>query len=321
MTQKVTLSKPKLDIQPNDITEAKYEFTALQKNIIYEIIGQLQHLMSKDMVKINELNREDLKSVSELAGSNNHRKVIDQSKELMKKVFEYDYNKNNKKHLRVTTLIHSIDHEYYSDVVRLQISPGAVPVLLYIGNGFTQFQKTIAITLKSIHAKRMYELCCQWRDKKGFNWTLDKFKAMIGLHNKYASVKDLKSRVLNIAEKELKKHADIWFEFEIPRKRKGEEQRIIVNIETNENMILSSSKSGDKYSFVWRFINYAHPNYIDDSATSICDLLIKKDLLDNAQERFSRLEQEYIVGDKSKEDLIKLIKHILKTDFQIELNK
>ena len=144
MTKLKTAQKPKLDIQPNDITEAKYEFSALQKNIIYEVIGELQHLMTKDMLEIGDLSIEDLNisvSVSKLAGSNNHRKVIDQAKELMRKIFEYDYNKDDKKHLKVTTLFHAIDHQYYSDTVKLQISPGAVPVLLYIGNGFTQVPK------------------------------------------------------------------------------------------------------------------------------------------------------------------------------------
>ena len=125
MTKLKTAQKPKLDIQPNDITEAKYEFSALQKNIIYEVIGELQHLMTKDMLEIGDLSIEDLNisvSVSKLAGSNNHRKVIDQAKELMRKIFEYDYNKDDKKHLKVTTLFHAIDHQYYSDTVKLQLA-------------------------------------------------------------------------------------------------------------------------------------------------------------------------------------------------------
>jgi len=314
----------KLDIQPNNITEAKYDFTSLQKNIIYQMIGCLQPLMTRDIIYLDKLSREELKvsiKVSTLAGKNNHDDVIKQAEALMSKIFRYEYDKGSKKHRKSTVLIHDVDHEYYSDTVTLQISPGAVPILLYIGNGFTQYQRTIAVILKSIHSKRMYELCCSWKGRGGFEWPLDRFKTTIGMDGKYKkNIIDFKKNVLDKAKKELKEKADVWFEYDISRKKKGEEQKIKISIKSSSSQAIQDKQKGsqgEEYSFVRRFLLHTFPP-TTDKANILTDQITNDGHLNTAYNRFVRLDDEYTIGSKKLDDVKRITKFFLKTDLNIE---
>ena len=312
------MNKPVQIIQPNQITNARYEFTALQKNIIYEIIGVLQkHMSNEERIDMDLFNNFIISlDVNSLVKGTNYKPVWDAAEKLQNVSFKFDYNAKDGKHRRSAVLVTTVNHKYGSGSVEIRINQDAIPVLLYIGKGFTQYQKTIAITLRSVHAKRMYELCNRWKDQGGFIMTLKEFRQTLNIEKKYGKIYDLKNRVLDTAQKELKQSADVWFEYEMKKVSSRSFNVIQFKILNQKNIPGQEDKSGI-YSSVVRFLSFTYPLTKDNSATRIADKLLNTRQIDQAERRFRKLFDEYGAAEKSAEDVVRLTKHILKNDFSI----
>lgn len=305
-------------IQPNQITNARYEFTALQKNIIYEILGKVQMHMNKDEFLDKDLFNNFIVSldVQSLTNGKNHKVVWDAAEKLQGMSFKFDYDAADGKHRRSAVLVTTADHRYGSGTVELTINSDAIPVLLYIGKGFTQFQKTIAITLRSIHAKRMYELCNRWKDKKGFVMSLKEFKQTLNVEKKYSKIYDLKSNVLNVARNELKESADVWFDYKMT-KVKSRSFNVIEFSVYQQNKIPGYEDKSGIYSKVVGFLSFTYPLAKDSTAAYIADQVLDSGDIDKLERRLQKLFNEYGAMEKDAEDVIRLTKHIIKHDFEI----
>ena len=197
-------------IQPNSVTNARYDFTPLQKNIVYFILKELQILMSKDKAINQDLFSNFIVSipVASLAGEKNHSKVIDAAKALMKQPMEYNYSQDEKMYTVATVLVHTAKHKHGSETVELYVPFDALSLLLYIGKGFTLYQLPIALGLKSKHSKRLYEFCCRWKDKGGYSMSVQELRQMLMIETKYKDINLLRKYVLDVARNELKHSAD-----------------------------------------------------------------------------------------------------------------
>ena len=135
-------------VQPNEITNAKYDLSALQKNIVYEMLFHLKQHMDKDKVLNKDLfdNLIVTLNINKLTDSKNYAPVWKAAKDLMGKVFEYKYSRKDGKYICAVTLITSAKHKHGTNTVDLKINVDALPILLHIGAGFTTYQKTVAIS-------------------------------------------------------------------------------------------------------------------------------------------------------------------------------
>lgn len=307
-------------IQPNAITTAKYDYTAVQKNILYQMVGQLQDKMTN-----NKMNRDLFGSycviinIAEIAGYKNHSKVYEAAEELISKKFHYNWKKENGREGKTTTaLVSSVTHEKNSRYLELKIPAEIVPILLYIGEGFTKYQKTIALTLKSVHAKRMYEMCNRWRDLGAFRCTVDEFKEMMCLDDKYEKISMLKSRVLDAAKKELDESADVSFEYSMDKNGTRQFSLISFKIIEKKKVKQEHADAGlatEDMVMVYNMLSIPYPAMKDGRA-----LELSKKIAEHAESkviyaRIASLRKELKDGKKKQEDLVKLLPYILKTDY------
>lgn len=304
-------------IQPNEMTNAKYDFTALQKNIVYTIYGELQRYMTKE----SEINKDLFDNfvvsvpVDAFAGEKNHTKVIDAVKDLMTKPLEYQYSREKRKYTVATVLVHTATHEHGSKTVDLTIPVAALSLLLYIGKGFTQYQMPIALALKSKHSKRIYELCCRWKDKGGFNMELDEFKQMLGVEKQYRNINMLRDRVLAVAKEELKEGADVWFEFELKKIKSRSFNWVYFTIFAND----LKQKTSDRgtYPSVYNFLLISFPNMFSDKALRIADQLYDQGKIALAWSKFRPIYENKELDSKHIENITK---KILREDFKIKVD-
>lgn len=305
-------------IQPNAITTAKYDYTAVQKNILYQIIGQLQEKMSPE-----KINRDLFGShyidvpITEIAQGKNHAKVYEAAEELMNKKFSYKWGKGKDEGKTTVNLISSVTHKKGANYIKLNIPEEIIPVLLYIGEGFTKYQKTIAITLKSVHAKRMYELCNRWRDLGGFRCSLDEFRTMMSLEDKYTTITMLKSRVLNAAKKELEDKADVYFDYSLEKKESRQYNLISFKIFQRGMEKEQGVLRDEKMLIVYNMLCITYPNTKNSKAQDLTEHISNHEDANKIYLRFNALRDELKEGKKTPKDLVKLLPHILKTDFEI----
>ena len=307
-------------IQPNEITNARYDFTALQKNIIYMIYKELQGHMTKERLLNQDLFNNFMVSVpvASLAGENNHSKVIGAAKGLMKNPFEYNYERDKRKYTVATVLVHTAKHEHGTDTVDLTIPFEALSMLLYIGKGFTLYQLPIALTLKSKHSKRMYELCCRWKDKGGFGMELLELRQMLMVEKQYKNINMFRDRVLRVAQKELKESADVWFEFEMQKVKSRSFNFVYFSIFHND----LKAKNADKgvYPSVYNFLTLTFSPIVNDKAMRIADQLADKILLQAAWKKFRPMSEAYNKNSMDGKHLMNTTRKILREDFHINVD-
>lgn len=305
-----------LIIQPKHITHAKYDYSVTQKNIMTHIISHLQDKMS---ITDQTLFNEEIIDIplKELDKNKNYSHILTEAKEMMNKKIEYEIKRENGKETEIiTSMISTVLHEKGSPNVQFLIPSYAVPVFCYIGDGFTKFRKLIMLTLGSVYSKNIYELCCDWEDKGGFKMKIDTFRREVNIPETYKN-SNIKQRVLEPSKKELKKHADIYFEYSLD-KSKGSRSFDLINFKIISKRKHAAQSEAERdqavrsmYQEVFTFIQ----NLIPDQARAAVDHINASDRLDECYDRITRLDDDYVSGKKDRMDLIRLIKHIFKNDF------
>jgi hypothetical protein len=280
-------------IQPNAVTSARYEYSQMQKDFMYHFIEKMNVHMTKDFATAKDLFGNviiemDLRSIVK---SDNYTPMLDAIRDLMKKQISYNYNRENATYEVTTTLISGIVHKKGSGRIKLTTSELSLPVISYIGSGFTAFNKSIAISLPSYYAKRMYEICCRWKDKGFYRTSIAEFRKMMMCEDKFKNNSDLDKNVLRLSEKILTEQADITFTYSFRKENKSKAFNWL-----ELNIISSSGEQTDKGVFYNALYNILYQVYRDSRAMFICDFITEKGELKRAAERFKRLYQDINSG-------------------------
>jgi len=199
--------------QANAITQARYELSALQKNILYLVMAQIKkddaidkkyRVSVADMERIldNQIRPDDIRKATA---------------SLVTKLIEVE-NPDGETGFLQMTFFSSVSYIQKSRTIELEISQRLKPYLFDLKEKFTTFQLDMALTVKSKYSKRLYEMLSQYKDtKKMFIKVEDlKYKLFI-LDEKggdtYPNWADFEKRILKTAQKELDEHTDIAFTY------------------------------------------------------------------------------------------------------------
>jgi len=309
-------------VQPNKVTNAKYDYTATQENVITCIMEGIQdHLTKEKPIQTDLFGHPTVRlKASDMAKGNTKSYVLQQLRELRKKDIDFSYVNPEGKTEDVTTgLINAIRNVRDTDFVDVEISTWAIPYLVYWGKGVggTVFAKTIAVTLKSIYSKRIYKMCCRWQDQGGFSMYLDDLREVFSLQKKYTELYNFRARVLDTAKKELKEKADLYFEYDLTKVKSRSYNYVTFKIFSSKTK--GKNNTTEWYQYVYNFICRTYPNYKNDKAFKIVEQLsLDPSQLRLAYNKFTAIDDEFSKGTKKLVDIIKLTKHILKEDFGIK---
>jgi plasmid replication initiation protein len=148
--------------------------------------------------------------------------------------------------------------------------------------------------------------------------SLEEFRKIFKLENKYKQPSDLKKRVLDRAQKELKQKADLYFEYSLEKIQSRSYNHITFKI-YSQKAPKPEENTSYWYQAVYNFITRTYPAYKNDKAMRVTDQLAEDSaVLRQAFYRFQKLQDQYKKEEKSQEDIIKLTKHILKNDFELK---
>lgn len=309
-------------IQPNKVTDARYEFSAVQKNIIYHLIGELQNKMTRDETLFGEQIFDiPLKNIDH---NDNYSRIKKEIDNLRVKAVEYEYRNENGKQVEVVTcLVAGYRHEHNNPIISLVVPSFALPFLCQIEKGFTQYRKTIAISLRSKHSKRLYELCCKYisgaNAPGGFKKSIKELKAMFYLENKYPKPGLFDKNVLKVAHKELKENADVWFEYTIHKQSKGE-YYVNFKLFTSDKRHKSESveNTSDWFSYTYRILSQYVFGVTSDKAQTVTEELEKKGGLRNMVETLKKLVDRMNTGEiKGGKHMKNTILSVLRDDFDM----
>jgi plasmid replication initiation protein len=300
-------------IQPNAVTSARYEYSQMQKDFMYHFIEKMGKFMSRDRIPKdlfgNTVIEMDLKDICK---GGNYTQMLDAIKDLQKKPISYNYNRGDGIYDVTTTLIATIQHKRGTGKLFLTTTEASLPVISYIGAGYTALNKSIALSLQSSYAKRMYEICCRWKDRGFYRVTLKEFRKMMMVEDKFLQTSDLRKNVLDVSEKMLSKDADLTFTYEL-RKENGSKSANWLEL----NIIPTSGEDEKKSSWYSMLYNIIYQIYRDATAMLVCNFIEERGTLKKAAERFRRLQKDIDTGRIQPHGILQYVNKVLEREFEV----
>lgn len=156
---------------------------------------------------------------------------------------EYRYTKKTEKGNNEVVRCRFVQEASYVDdeaCVRLIFANNTVPLIVGLSKNFTQYEIEQVANLQSIHALRLYELLCQWRENKEFYISMQDLRFKFSIKDdEYTRIDNFKRKVLDFAINEINKNTDLevsytqqkqgrvitGFTFSIKQKKKIKEKR------------------------------------------------------------------------------------------------
>lgn len=109
-------------------------------------------------------------------------------------------------------LVSSCEYLSGQGTVGLRFTEEIIPYLSDLKKRFTKYQARYVMPMRSGYGIRLYELCLQWLGNER-EFTLQEFRTLFGLENKYKSIKDLKKYVIFKAIDDINTYSDITVKF------------------------------------------------------------------------------------------------------------
>jgi plasmid replication initiation protein len=191
--------------QHNAITEARYEMTALEKNIVYMVMAQLRD--DEPSKKEFSISIQELKNkLKELGQEINLEEIQEATGKLVTRV--YSFIDDLEDHIQMT-LFSSVQYTDNSDLIRVEIVSGVRHYLFDLKYDFTSFSLWSALRLRSIYAKRIYEMLSQHKSVGIFKISVQELRERLKLidksnkKDKLSSWSDFEKSVLAGSKKEI----------------------------------------------------------------------------------------------------------------------
>ncbi|MHB9146851.1 MAG: replication initiation protein [Candidatus Amoebophilus sp.] len=209
--------------QHNALTEAHYDMSALQKNILYLLIVGL-----KEDDPVNTQYKLSIQEIQKIRNIRLNKQEVKQAvnKFLLKELRIYDEVQQKFIMMGVLSSV-KYEKEKSSDYFLVRFDPKLYPFLYNVKSRFTTFNYINASNFKSKYSKRIYEMLNQWKNSKGFKdgitkvfiITVEELKFRLGLIDRetnketYSDFGIFDRKVLQVAQKEINEQSDISFTY------------------------------------------------------------------------------------------------------------
>lgn len=228
--------------QHNAITSGRYDFTACQMDILFMILSSLEENELKYTIYA--------KDIELLTGREwNYQQLKTSTTDIGSRVFEIETDTTYEQ----IWLFQKVKYLKGQGAFEVMISEPAKPLFFELKNNFTHFQLKSVLGCTSSYAKRLYMLACQWRTVGRFPKPIPiiELKKMLGLVDKkgieqYTEITGFKTKVLDIAKKQINENTDMHFDYELYKKgRSFEYIQIFVDSSKNKPRQLEIDYSQD----------------------------------------------------------------------------
>ena len=190
------------------LKDVRYKLSATEQKIIIYLISKIMK-EDKDFKHVR-MGIQDYCALANIRpGGNTYKQVKDSVETLSDRSWWIKYDKGERLFRWIDTA--DLDHESYIDIV---LSESLRPYLLELKENFTKYELINVLVLKSKHSIRLYEL---FRCNLFLHvWTvsIEDFKDILEISDKYPEYKDLRRYVIDPSVKEISKYTDINVTYE-----------------------------------------------------------------------------------------------------------
>jgi len=236
----------KLIRQDNSITNARYDFTACQLDILFSMMGQIH-----DEDSTNKVYTMYAKEIEDLTGRKwDYSQFREATENMGSRMFEIKTEKDYTQFW----LFQRVKYIVGQGRVEIKFSEDAINLLKQLKNNFTTYELQSALSMSSKYAKRIYQICSQWKDiGESKRFEIKELKSNLGLidnkgYEEYAPISMFKSRVLDVAIKQINEHTDLEISYHLAgdHGRKKPLKTIVFYIKKKSPLILPIEFEKDK---------------------------------------------------------------------------
>lgn len=201
--------------QHNAITEARYEMSALEKNIFYMLLAELKD----DDPKEKRYYKIDLRVLEKRMGRKLTVSTLVRASEGL--VFRVYTIKKDNGGILDTTLVSSVQNIPEENCIELGVGSMVRPYLLELKKDYTEFELDTALRLKSKYSKRVYEMLSQHKAEREFTISVEELKYRLALidsktgKDKYPGWAMFAKHILENPQKEINDQTDINFTYKL----------------------------------------------------------------------------------------------------------
>ncbi len=201
--------------QHNALTNARYEYSELQLDLLFFLISKLK----KDQQdRVYELNIKDL---SLLTGKKYNAAYLHKATaDMGSRVFEVQ----TETRYRQLWMFQRVDYLLGQGIIEIKLTEDITPYLFDLKENFTSYQLASALRLTSKYAKRIYQYCSQWKDQgETKKYDIQDFKMMLGLlddkgKDKAIRMSDFRESVLDVAVKQINEHTELNISYKLEKR-------------------------------------------------------------------------------------------------------
>jgi len=201
--------------QHNALTNARYEYTELQLDLLFFLLSKLR----KDQQdRVYELNIKDL---SLLTGKKYNAAYLHKAtSDMGSRVFEVQ----TETRYRQLWMFQRVDYLLGQGIIEIKLTEDITPYLFDLKENFTSYELASALRLTSKYAKRIYQYCSQWKDQgETKKYDIQYFKQMLGLlddkgKDKAVRMSDFRESVLDVAVKQINEHTELNVSYKLEKR-------------------------------------------------------------------------------------------------------
>lgn len=201
--------KNRVVVKENRLINARYDLTLQEQRLVLWLISEIKP--TDKGFSTFRMNIKEIAAFIGLEGSKNiYERMYSVTRRLLTRVIEIEKENG---YLFQSNWISSAD--YGPGHVDISLDPRLLDFLIAVSKNFTKYELKNAITMRSTHAIRMYELLKQYEKIGSRVLTVEQIRAACHIKDtQYAFVKDLRLYVVDIAVREINERSDIFVSWE-----------------------------------------------------------------------------------------------------------
>jgi plasmid replication initiation protein len=201
--------------QHNALTNARYEYSELQLDLFFFLVSKLRKEQKNTTYELN------IRELSELTGKKYNASYLHKATaDMGSRVFEVFTEKTYEQ----LWMFQRVKYLLGQGIIEIKLTEDILPYLFDLKENFTSYELASALRLTSKYAKRIYQLCSQWKDKgETKRYDLQDFKKMLGLldekgNGKIKQIGQLREKVLDVAVKQINEHTELHISYSLEKK-------------------------------------------------------------------------------------------------------
>ena len=226
----------------NDLVRARHTFSTYEQRIFASMVAKLKRGSRKFPVQQIPVTQICKRSNS----SDLYRRIEEISKRLTSRkiVIRKTDDEGNRSFERIN-VFSKCKYKEGEGAIEARFTEDMRPFLLELKERFTLYLITVFLRLQSKYSTQIYELLKMRQGLRKIKMSVEEFRDVLALEDKYEQFYSLKKRVIEQARKELKEKADIFFTYNVIREGRTP-VAITFFIHTNEEVVEEVEESALK---------------------------------------------------------------------------